>query len=66
MGYWKSPKLIEDFTVRLKMKQTFQNKGSLAATETGSGGCKPSGPPSMADVLKGLNSVKLRSVQRLV
>ena len=39
-----------------------QNRDQLSAAETGSG--NKSGPPSMADVLKGLGTVKLKSVQR--
>lgn len=41
-----------------------KNKDSLSAGEIGNTGSTQSGPPSMADVLKGLSTVKLRAILR--
>ncbi|XP_052777557.1 mitochondrial fission regulator 2-like [Mya arenaria] len=57
-GFFKTPKAGKTLAEMLK-----ENREQLAAAETGNG-AKSGGPPSMADVLKGLGTVKLKAIQR--
>ena len=56
--------LTTALSINLITAPSLQNKGALTTAEAGTGGSKSTGPPSMADILKGLNTVKLRTVQR--
>ena len=56
--------VLDCHSINLITALSLQNKGALTTAEAGTGGSKSTGPPSMADILKGLNTVKLRTVQR--